>query len=135
MSLASDDGPLTITMHTAAKTLQPFRSDRGEPPRLARAPAGAYARRRRGRRRRGRHELGHSGETPAMQRTAWLACGLVLALPMAAARAAEPGRVGLRVPEGFAVDRAAGAPEVAFPMFAAFDDRGRLFVAESSGGD
>jgi putative membrane-bound dehydrogenase-like protein len=41
----------------------------------------------------------------------------------------------LRVPDGFTVEQVAGAPHVRFPMFAAFDERGRLFVAESSGGD
>jgi putative membrane-bound dehydrogenase-like protein len=40
-----------------------------------------------------------------------------------------------RVPEGFVIEQVAGAPEVVFPMFACFDDRGRLFVAESSGED
>ncbi|MBI3467981.1 MAG: HEAT repeat domain-containing protein [Planctomycetes bacterium] len=38
------------------------------------------------------------------------------------------------MPPGFVIERSAG-PEVVFPMFAAFDDRGRLFVAESSGLD
>src|SRR5262249_32881919 len=41
----------------------------------------------------------------------------------------------LRVPSGFVIDRVAGEPDVVFPMFAVFDDRGRLFVAESSGLD
>ena len=36
------------------------------------------------------------------------------------------------VPEGFSISKAA---ESTFPMFAAFDDRGRLYVTESSGGD
>ncbi len=40
-----------------------------------------------------------------------------------------------RVPDGFTIEQVAGEPEVRFPMFAAFDDRGRLFVAESSGLD
>src|SRR6516164_8926731 len=40
-----------------------------------------------------------------------------------------------RVPEGFVIEQVSGAPEVVFPMFACFDDRGRLFVAESSGED
>jgi putative membrane-bound dehydrogenase-like protein len=39
------------------------------------------------------------------------------------------------VPSGFSIQKVAGAPEIRFPMFAAFDDQGRLFVAESSGGD
>src|SRR6185369_17680130 len=41
----------------------------------------------------------------------------------------------LQVSDGFVIEQAAGEPEVIFPMFAAFDDRGRLFVAESSGLD
>src|SRR6266850_4458368 len=41
----------------------------------------------------------------------------------------------LRVPEGFIVEQVAGEPETVFPRFGAFDDRGRLFVAESSGLD
>lgn len=36
------------------------------------------------------------------------------------------------VPDGFAIRKAA---EASFPMFACFDDRGRLYVTESSGGD
>ncbi len=40
-----------------------------------------------------------------------------------------------RVPEGFVIRRVAGEREVRFPMFAAFDDHGRLYVAESSGLD
>ncbi|MBI4605752.1 MAG: dehydrogenase, partial [Planctomycetes bacterium] len=52
----------------------------------------------------------------------------ILAVPLLAAPAP-------RAPEGFSVELAAGAPAVVFPMFAAADDRGRLFVAESSGGD
>jgi putative heme-binding domain-containing protein len=37
-----------------------------------------------------------------------------------------------RVPDGFEIRKVA---ESTFPMFAAFDDRGRLYVTESSGGD
>ncbi len=40
-----------------------------------------------------------------------------------------------RVPDGFVIEPIASEPDVLFPMFAVFDDRGRLFVAESSGGD
>src|SRR5919202_1987114 len=64
----------------------------------------------------------------------WLPAILVLCA-VAPAGAAEPAPPKLRVPEGFTVERAAGKPQVRFPMFAAFDDRGRLFVAESSGLD
>src|SRR5215210_1508041 len=47
---------------------------------------------------------------------------------------APPTRLqGLSVPAGFKVERAAGSDLVAYPMMAAFDDRGRLFICESSG--
>jgi putative heme-binding domain-containing protein len=42
---------------------------------------------------------------------------------------------GLQVPDGFKVERADDPAHSEFPMFAAFDDKGRLFVAESSGLD
>ena len=41
----------------------------------------------------------------------------------------------LKVPPGFGVELAAGEPKIRFPMFATLDERGRLFVAESSGLD
>jgi putative heme-binding domain-containing protein len=37
------------------------------------------------------------------------------------------------VPPGFAVEKVAGPPLVRYPLFADFDDRGRLFVAEGTG--
>ncbi len=40
---------------------------------------------------------------------------------------------GIRVPEGFVVELAAGPPLIDHPMMAGFDDRGRLFVAETAG--
>lgn len=40
----------------------------------------------------------------------------------------------LRVPQGFAIEQVSG-PEIRFPMFATLDDRGRLYVTESSGQD
>ncbi len=49
------------------------------------------------------------------------------AAPVAAA--APP----LTVPKGFIVDRVAAPPLVMHPMLAAFDDRGRLYVADSAG--
>lgn len=39
----------------------------------------------------------------------------------------------IEVPEGFTVELVAGPPLVKYPMMAAFDDRGRLFIAESDG--
>jgi len=46
--------------------------------------------------------------------------------------AAEPG---FSLPPDFVIQRVAGEPEIQFPMFACLDERGRLFVAESSGLD
>jgi len=46
--------------------------------------------------------------------------------------AAEPA---FKLSDGFSIKRVAGPPEIQFPMFACFDERGRLFVAESSGLD
>ena len=37
------------------------------------------------------------------------------------------------VPDGFIIQKVAGSPLVKFPMMAGFDDRGRLFIAESAG--
>jgi putative membrane-bound dehydrogenase-like protein len=39
----------------------------------------------------------------------------------------------LKVPPGFIVERVAGPPQVEHPMMACFDERGRLFLAESAG--
>jgi putative membrane-bound dehydrogenase-like protein len=41
----------------------------------------------------------------------------------------------MQVPDGFKVERADDPARCEYPMFAAFDDKGRLFVAESSGLD
>jgi len=41
--------------------------------------------------------------------------------------------VGISVPDGFVVERAAGQPLVERPVAAAFDEGGRLYVTESSG--
>jgi len=43
------------------------------------------------------------------------------------------GLQSIHVPEGFVVEEAAGPGLVSYPMFASFDDRGRLFVCESAG--
>lgn len=39
----------------------------------------------------------------------------------------------LHVPEGYVIERVAGPELLDYPMFASFDDRGRLFVYESTG--
>ncbi|MEK7676065.1 MAG: PVC-type heme-binding CxxCH protein [Verrucomicrobiota bacterium] len=56
-------------------------------------------------------------------------------LPFLLASQALPAAVAHQVPDGFELVKVAGSPEVVFPMFAAFDERGRLFVTESSGLD
>lgn len=48
---------------------------------------------------------------------------------------ATPGRPPLNVPDGFVVERVADDLGIRFPMFGAFANDGRLFVAESSGLD
>jgi putative heme-binding domain-containing protein len=65
----------------------------------------------------------HLGLLPAA-----LGCSLL-------AFAAGPDRPAPRfqVPPGFVVEKVAGPPLVRYPLFAAFDDRGRLFVAEGTG--
>src|SRR5262245_56192561 len=55
----------------------------------------------------------------------------VMSIPAQQLQPAEPPHV----PPGFVIERVATEPDVRFPMFAAWDERGRLFVAESSGLD
>jgi putative heme-binding domain-containing protein len=57
----------------------------------------------------------------------------------AAASAAEPFAMSpaelksFRLPPGVKIERVAGAPLVQYPLFACFDDAGRLYVAEGTG--
>ncbi|MEN9575957.1 MAG: hypothetical protein RL514_3812 [Verrucomicrobiota bacterium] len=55
------------------------------------------------------------------------------ALAQGTASPAATGLAALRVPEGFQVELAAGPALAPYPMFGALDERGRLFLAESSG--
>src|SRR5687768_15894757 len=86
----------------------------------------------------------HPSRTRDMKRTrrSWLL--LLVPLVGVASPAAKAGEdapttpigaaaTGLRVPDGFVVERVAAWPLVEHPMMAGFDDRGRLFVAESAG--
>src|SRR4026207_725144 len=43
--------------------------------------------------------------------------------------------LAFQAPEGFTVERVVETNHCEFPMFAAFDEKGRLFLAESSGLD
>lgn len=61
-----------------------------------------------------------------------LACALIgLICGGATTLAAAPDH--LKVPDGFTVETAAAPPLVGFPMMGGFDDRGRLYLAESAG--
>lgn len=50
-----------------------------------------------------------------------------------AAEPAPPDAARFRVPPGFSVECVAAAPLVKYPLFACFDDQGRLYVAEGTG--
>ena len=61
---------------------------------------------------------------------------LVAVAAVCVTNAATPpatGLAALRVPEGFRVELAAGPDLAPYAMFGALDERGRLFLAESSG--
>src|SRR5262249_30322257 len=60
---------------------------------------------------------------------------LATAFLVRAASAADPPSVAasLQVPPGFVVEQVAAPPAVDSPMYASFDDRGRLYVADSLG--
>src|SRR5687768_13231625 len=66
--------------------------------------------------------------------------GVLIPAAVATHAADKPAKTGfnftpppIEVPAGFTVELAAGPPLVKYPMMAAFDDRGRLFIAESDG--
>jgi len=58
---------------------------------------------------------------------------LALVVPTSREVPAADQKPAIRVPDGFTVELVAGPPLVERPMMACFDDRGRLFVAESAG--
>src|SRR5688572_11612578 len=74
-------------------------------------------------------------------RLSWLLLSALLGVLSPATRADAEGPTspidssanGLRVPDGFLVERVAAWPLVEHPMMAGFDERGRLFIAESAG--
>ncbi len=68
----------------------------------------------------------------------WRIVAMYLLLAAGAASVLEAGEVKLdgrtfTVPPGFIIERVAGPPLVDRPITAAFDDQGRLYVADSSG--
>lgn len=58
-----------------------------------------------------------------------------LALSLVTAEGAETGLAAIKVPPGFSVELAAAPPLVKYPMLGGFDELGRLYVCESSGGN
>ena len=61
--------------------------------------------------------------------------GLVSVSLLAKGAAAEVtlGQAVFTVPDGFTVERVAGPPLLGRPLTAAFDEQGRLYVADSCG--
>jgi hypothetical protein len=57
---------------------------------------------------------------------------LLASFPQAQEPPAADGPL-LQVPEGFTIERIAGAPLVERPIMASFDDKGRLYVSDSAG--
>ena len=68
-----------------------------------------------------------------------LGLGLVLAILFTGGgkagqtNTAPTGLTALHVPPGFKVEKVAGSDLLSYPMMGTFDDRGRLFLCESSG--
>src|SRR5262249_45310613 len=69
--------------------------------------------------------------------TVWLPSGALVGRGASAERPGpspkEAAAPRFRVPPGFVIEKVAGPPLVRYPLFAAFDDRGRLFIAEGTG--
>ncbi len=66
-------------------------------------------------------------------KTRTLAAFAVLFLFVCLHRNARAIEDAFQLPNGTVIEQVAGAPLVEFPMFACFDDEGRLYVAEGSG--
>ncbi|MBS0264581.1 MAG: HEAT repeat domain-containing protein [Planctomycetes bacterium] len=63
-----------------------------------------------------------------------IACGLVPSAPAAERFVMSPGEVkSFRLPRGVKIEKVAGPPLIQYPLFACFDDAGRLYVAEGTG--
>jgi putative membrane-bound dehydrogenase-like protein len=69
---------------------------------------------------------------PTMIRALVCSC-FVLVTAVASAAEVAAGRYTFRVPDGFSVQTVAEEPLVKYPICADFDERGRLYVCESSG--
>src|SRR5215510_11865960 len=69
--------------------------------------------------------------------TVWLPSGALVGRGASAERPGpspkEAAAPEFRVPPGFVVEKVAGPPLVRYPLFAAFDENGALYVAEGTG--
>jgi len=75
--------------------------------------------------------LRHADSSSRARRiTAAVLCSLACATPFEPAFADAPR---FQLPEGFTIEQVASAPLVRYPLFACFDDDGRLYVAEGTG--
>src|SRR2546421_3318009 len=63
-----------------------------------------------------------------------LVIGALGLTPRATTPGDPPGEASsFQLPPGFSIEKVAAPPLVEHPMMACFDDRGRLFIAESAG--
>jgi putative membrane-bound dehydrogenase-like protein len=69
----------------------------------------------------------------AVRRCQWIVLTVTLLLGGGRPPLFGQGTTGITVPDGFTVEIAAASPLVQHPLMAGFDDRGRLYVAESAG--
>ncbi|MCP4190781.1 MAG: c-type cytochrome [Planctomycetaceae bacterium] len=67
-----------------------------------------------------------------LRSTAMLVTSLIV-FPLGRAEAVEFSPPPFQVPDGFTIEVVAAPPLVKYPMMACFDERGRLFVAETQG--
>jgi putative membrane-bound dehydrogenase-like protein len=63
----------------------------------------------------------------------WALGGDYVVLSAPSNNTASTGLAAIRVPAGFRVEKVAGANLLSYPMMGTIDDRGRLFICESSG--
>src|SRR5262249_31626050 len=62
-----------------------------------------------------------------------LSCSCLLAFVCQAIAEPPDQKIPFRVPPGFVAEKVGGPPMVEHPVFACFDDRGRLYVADNAG--
>src|SRR5688572_19078975 len=77
---------------------------------------------------------GHPARSAFMPRRPLIVATVLVLSAAARAQEAEPfSQPPISVPDGYTVELAAAPPLVKHPIMAGFDDRGRLYVAETAG--